>query len=68
MGASKKNKRAMKTLTGREEEILRLLASGLKTFSIKERLSISEKTLKKHIEHIYHKLDVHSRYQAVAWA
>jgi DNA-binding NarL/FixJ family response regulator len=56
----------MKTLTRREEEILRLLASGLMTTLIKEKLSISERTLKKHIEYIYHKLDVHSRYQAVA--
>lgn len=66
MGASKRNKRTMKTLTRREEEILRLLASGLMTTLIKEKLSISERTLKKHIEYIYHKLDVHSRYQAVA--
>jgi len=66
MGASKRNKRALKTLTRREEETLRLLASGLMTTLIKEKLSISERTLKKHIKHIYHKLDVHSRYQAVA--
>gem|GEM_PF-1935743 len=45
-----------------------MLASGQEIPSIGERLSIRGKTVMKHIEHIYRKLDVHSRYQAVAWA
>lgn len=55
-------------LTKREEEILRLLALGWGGPSIAKELLISRKTVGKHIEHIYWKLNIHSRAQAVAWA
>jgi two-component system nitrate/nitrite response regulator NarL len=55
-------------LTGREREILRLLASGCTQADIARRLSISPKTVGGHIEHILGKLGVHSRAQAVAAA
>lgn len=55
-------------LTKAEEEILRLLALGWGGAYIAEELLISEKTVRKHLEHIYLKLNIHSRTEAVAWA
>ena len=44
-------------LTAREVEVLRLLARGLSTKQIAERLAMSPKTAGNHIEHIYTKID-----------
>jgi DNA-binding NarL/FixJ family response regulator len=55
-------------LTKREHEVLSLLAEGLRQAQIGERLSVSPKTVGKHIEHILRKLGVHSRTEAVAFA
>lgn len=55
-------------LTCRENEILRLLAYGLKNRQIGETLFISEKTVKTHLNSIYRKLNVASRSQAVVYA
>jgi len=55
-------------LTGRELEVLRLLAGGLGQKEISGRLAISTKTVGTHIEHILMKLGVQSRTQAVALA
>jgi DNA-binding CsgD family transcriptional regulator len=48
-------------LTGREVEVLRLLARGLSNKHIAERLVISPKTAGNHIEHIYAKTGVTNR-------
>ena len=55
-------------LTGREREVLGLLAAGLGPGQIARELSISPKTVATHVEHIYAKLGVHTRAQAVARA
>jgi len=55
-------------LSGRELEVLRLLAAGRGTSAIAEELIISEGTVKRHISNIMGKLDVHSRIEAVARA
>jgi DNA-binding NarL/FixJ family response regulator len=55
-------------LTAREQEVLRLLAEGFGAREIAGRLSIAEKTVNTHIDHIFRKLGVHSRAQAVALA
>jgi LuxR family maltose regulon positive regulatory protein len=55
-------------LTVRELEVLGLLAGGLTNAQIAERLVLSPGTVKQHINHIYEKLHVHSRTQAVAKA
>ena len=52
-------------LTGRELEVLGLLAEGLSNRAIAERLVISEKTAGRHVANVYLKLGVHSRTQAV---
>jgi PAS domain S-box-containing protein len=55
-------------LTDREREVLTLLAQGLGTQGIAEALSISPSTTRNHIQNILHKLHVHSRLEAVAYA
>ncbi len=55
-------------LTDREREVLSLLAQGLSTRDIAETLSISPSTARNHIQNILHKLHVHSRLEAVAYA
>jgi LuxR family maltose regulon positive regulatory protein len=51
-------------LTDRELEVLRLVSIGLSNEAIAETLVISIETVKKHLKHIYGKLDVHSRVEA----
>jgi PAS domain S-box-containing protein len=53
-------------LTPREQEILRLLCDGTSTGEIAERLCITAKTARNHIERILQKLDAHTRLEAVA--
>jgi DNA-binding NarL/FixJ family response regulator len=55
-------------LTPRELEVLQLLANGLAADEIAKRLFISKKTVGTHIEHIFTKLRVRSRAQAIAVA
>lgn len=52
-------------LTKRELEILQKTASGLTNNQIADELFISPKTVRKHIENIYQKLQVHNRVEAV---
>ena len=55
-------------LTAREREVLKLLAEGMGPVEIGRCLLISPKTVSTHVEHIYVKLGVHTRAQAVASA
>ncbi|MFL5658078.1 MAG: LuxR C-terminal-related transcriptional regulator, partial [Ktedonobacteraceae bacterium] len=55
-------------LTGREVEVLRLLAMGLTNAQIAERLVISLLTVKAHVRSIYSKLEVTSRSAATRYA
>ncbi len=55
-------------LTAREREVLELLTQGLGPVEIGRELSISPKTVATHVEHVYTKLGVHTRAQAVASA
>jgi len=52
-------------LTGREKEVLYLLAKGYPDKRIAETLVITRETVHKHLKNIYSKLDVHSRTEAV---
>jgi len=51
-------------LTDREREILKAVAAGMPNKVIGARLFISEKTVKTHTNHIFHKLGVTNRLQA----
>jgi len=55
-------------LTPRELEVLRHLASGATNRAIGEELSISERTVERHVSHIFRKLRVPSRSAATAYA
>jgi LuxR family transcriptional regulator, maltose regulon positive regulatory protein len=52
-------------ITGRELEVLRLLDSELSNREIAARLFVSLDTVKSHTRHLYAKLGVHNRHQAV---
>ena len=51
--------------TPRELEVLNLLAAGLATIAIAERLDIAAHTVEWHVRHVIEKLQVHSKLQAV---
>ena len=55
-------------LTDREQVVLQELASGKTTKEIAGTLVVSEETVKTHLAHIYQKLGVNDRVQAVALA
>ena len=55
-------------LTLREIEILKLLAAGQANKQIAYRLHISEKTVRNHVSHMYEKLQIYDRSQAVLYA
>lgn len=55
-------------LTGREMEVLRLLAQGLLATSIAGRLAISPRTVHRHLGTLYAKLGSHDRLSAVVRA
>jgi DNA-binding CsgD family transcriptional regulator len=55
-------------LTARERDLLKSLADGLDYKQIADRHFISIDTVRNHIRHIYEKLHVHSKSEAVAKA
>ena len=55
-------------LTVREVEILKLLATGQANKQIARQLHISEKTVRNHVSHMYEKLQIYDRSQAVLYA
>ena len=67
-GEGPKSNGKLETLTQRENEVLELLAGGLRQEEIADRLVISPKTVATHIQRILGKLGVSSRAQAVSLA
>jgi DNA-binding NarL/FixJ family response regulator len=55
-------------LTARETEVLRALAHGLRNKEIARQLQVSERTVTFHLEHVYQKLQVSSRTEALSRA
>ncbi len=58
----------LRGLTTREREVLSLIASGYETSEVADQLGISRLTARNHIQHIFEKLDVHSKSEAVSLA
>jgi DNA-binding NarL/FixJ family response regulator len=57
-----------RSLSPREEEVLRLLAVGLANKQIARRLGIAERTVKAHLTSVFQQLGVTDRTQAALWA
>ena len=55
-------------LTPRETDVLNLIARGLDNSTISQQLGLQEKTIRNHITHIFDKLDVTTRAQAIVLA
>lgn len=58
----------IENLSSREVQILSMIVDGLNNNEIAEKLFISIETVRNHIRHIYEKLNVHSKSQAVVMA
>jgi DNA-binding CsgD family transcriptional regulator len=56
------------TLTSREREVLHCLVAGMGARNIAQRLAVSYNTARNHVQNVLHKLEVHSKSQAVAVA
>ena len=68
IGAMAKKADSRERLTEREQVVLQELAQGKPTKEIAGTLVVSEETVKTHLAHIYQKLGVNDRVQAVALA
>ena len=60
-----KEKKVLELLSDREYEVLQHLAQGLIYKEIGEKLFISHETVKQHIKHIYQKLHVQNKIEAL---
>ena len=63
-GARQTAEKILAPLTGRESQVLRLIAGGLSNIEIAEVLSISPHTVKTHVIHIFNKLGANDRTEA----
>lgn len=62
------DKEKIEWLTKRELDVLRLISEGCSNKKISDELTISERTVKNHISHIFKKIDVEDRTQAAVFA
>lgn len=58
----------LESLTARERQVLRLIATGWSTAEVAERLHLSRATVKSHVSHALSKIGVQDRAQAVVFA
>lgn len=62
------DKEKIECLTKRELDVLRLISKGCSNKKISDELTISERTVKNHISHIFRKINVEDRTQAAVFA
>jgi DNA-binding NarL/FixJ family response regulator len=65
---SSRNQPVFPELTPRERDVLELISQGLDNAQIAEHLVVSQKTVRNHISHIFQKLMVRNRAQAIVLA
>ena len=59
---------ALPRLTERETEVLRLVAKGLSSKQIADRLVLSHRTVQNHVQNTLNKLQLHNRVELVRYA
>jgi DNA-binding NarL/FixJ family response regulator len=59
---------ALSPLSAREEEVMRLVALGLRNAEIARKLFISEQTVKSHLSNIFQKLEIQDRVELTVYA
>jgi DNA-binding NarL/FixJ family response regulator len=67
-GASRVAEPVAPQLTGRETEVLRLVAKGLSYRAIADRLVLSHRTVQNHVQNTLRKLQLHNRVELVRYA
>jgi DNA-binding NarL/FixJ family response regulator len=65
---SSREARSAELLSKREREVLAELGTGASTEQIADRLFLSVHTVRNHVHSVLHKLDAHSRLEAVSRA
>lgn len=65
---ARRNARVRELLTGREYEVLELIASGFDNKEIAEKLCLTEGTVRNHASNVYAKLNLRDRAQAMKYA
>ena len=55
-------------LTTRQQEVLSLIAAGRSNREIAEQLTLSQRTVERHVENIFDRIGVNNRAEAVRWA
>ena len=65
---AQQNPQPARRLSGREQEVLTLVAQGLANKHIARRLGITERTVKAHLPSVFQQLGVTDRTQAALWA
>ena len=55
-------------LTLRQQEVLSLIAAGRSNREIAEQLTLSQRTVERHVENIFDRIGVNNRAEAVRWA
>jgi DNA-binding NarL/FixJ family response regulator len=68
LGPRQASKQAFDGLSQREREVAALVAQGYSNHRIADALTLSERTVEKHVENIMSKLHINSRAQIAAWA
>jgi DNA-binding NarL/FixJ family response regulator len=66
--ASRLGRQALQSLTARELEVLALIGGGLTNDEIAAELFVTPGTVKTHVNHIFFKLDLRNRAEAVVFA
>jgi DNA-binding CsgD family transcriptional regulator len=67
-GGRRRRRPAPGALSAQEERVAGLAATGAANADIARQLSVSVSTIETHLEHIYAKLHIHTRYQLIAMA
>lgn len=68
IAGGRRRTRDPRALSAREQRVAELAAAGLANAEIARQLYVSVSTVETHLEHIYAKLGIHSRYELIAMA